>query len=458
MLQNEPPPQQASILVIEDELSMRELLHYIFSSENYELTMAASGAEAEKYLDRRDFDIVIQDMKLPDIDGIVLLTRIRQSHPHSVLIVITALSGWKTAVDAMRLGAFDYIKKPFDNKNLRMVVSRALQYKEFLEKLPPVTEDATCMLIGNSLQIQKLQDLIRRVALTDTTVLICGESGSGKELVARAIHLNSTRREHVFIPVNCGAISENLIESELFGHVKGAFTDAIRDKKGLFEIANGGTLFLDEIGEMSLSTQVKLLRVLEEKSFLPLGGTVPKVVNVRFIAATNRNLEEQVQKGRFREDLYYRLNVIPIHIPPLRERKEDIPLLAGHFLSRHALRFHKTVTGFSEDVMDLFLSYDWPGNVRELDNLIQRAVLLCEDEIIQTKDLKVYLPYRKETLQEYTDLPEEGFDLGAKVEEFEKFYIKRALERTRGHLTQAAGLLNLSFRSLRYKVKKYKIQ
>lgn len=448
------PPK---LLVIEDEQSMRDLLRYIFRGEQYFVSVAANGREAKEILQRENFDIIIQDMKLPDIDGIALLTDIKQSNLHTVVIVITALAGWKTAVEAMRLGAFDYVKKPFDNKNIRMVVARALQYKAILETMPPSSENAAQMLIGNSWQIQKIQEIIRRVAFTDATILIYGESGSGKELVARAIHRNSTRRENVFIPVNCGAIAESLIESELFGHVKGAFTDAIRDKKGLFEIANGGSLFLDEIGEMTMSTQVKILRVLEDKIFMALGGTVSRNVNVRFIAATNRNLEEHVKKGLFREDLYYRVNVIPVHIAPLRERKDDIPLLSGHFLSLHAQRFNKYVTGFSDEVMEIFLAYEWPGNVRELGNLIQRAVLLCESNIIQAKDLKSCLPYKNPGFHIYPDLPEQGFDLDVHVEEFEKFYLKQALEKTGGHPTQAAKLLNLTFRSLRYKIKKYKL-
>ena len=276
-------------------------------------------------------------------------------------------------------------------------------------------------------------DLIRLASPTDSTIIIYGESGSGKELVARAIHLNSLRRGNVFIPVNCGAVSESLMESELFGYVKGAFTNAIADKKGLFEVADNGTLFLDEIGETSLQTQVKLLRVLEERQFLPVGGTSPRQVDVRFITATNRNLEEQMKKGEFREDLYYRLNVIPIHIPPLRERRGDIPLLAGHFLALYSNRLHKHVTQFSDEVMKFFLQHEWAGNIRELSNLIQRAVVMSESEIITMKDIQECFP-AKHPMHCFSDLEfsEEGIDLEKKLEEIESHYLKKALKKTGG--------------------------
>jgi two-component system response regulator PilR (NtrC family) len=446
------------LLVVEDELSMRQLLSYIFDGENYQVTTAATGQEACRILQMQCFDIILQDVMLPDIEGLVLLNQIKQEQPKTIVIVITAVVGWKTAVEAMRLGAFDYIKKPFDNKNIRMVVQRALQYKKSLDTS---LKDVYTLpnLIGNSPHMQKIQELIRRMAPTDATILVYGESGCGKELVARAIHMNSMRRENVFIPVNCGAIAESLIESELFGYVRGAFTGAVNNKKGLFEVAHCGTLFLDEIGEMSLSTQVKLLRVLEEKEFIPLGGNVPHHADVRFVSATNRNLDELVKKGDFREDLYYRMNVMPIQIPPLRERKEDIPLLAGHFLSLHASHFHKQVVRFSDAAMERVLNYDWPGNIRELGNLIQRAVLMCEGEVIETKDIAGYIPYTISTAAGiYPDLPDEGIVLDDRVAEFELFYIKKALQKTNGHMTNAAKLLHMSFRGLRYKVKKYNLK
>lgn len=451
-------PQLPRMLIVEDEMSMRQLLNYIFRGENYQVTTAATGQEACAIMKKQTFDVVLQDVMLPDIEGLTLLTQFKNEHPQTVVIVITAIVGWKTAVEAMRLGAFDYIKKPFDNKNIRMVVQRALQYKEMAANAPKDNYERP-NLIGNSPHMQAVQELIRRVAPTDATVLLHGESGCGKELVARAIHRSSMRRENVFIPVNCGAIAENLIESELFGHVKGAFTGAVNNKKGLFEVAHGGTLFLDEIGEMPLATQVKLLRVVEEKEFIPLGGNTPHHVDVRFISATNRNLDELVKKGDFREDLYYRMNVMPIYIPPLRERKEDIPLLAGHFLSLYASRFHKHVVRFSDTAMELLLASDWPGNIREMSNLIQRAVLMCESEVIDNKDLGGHLVNNVSVAANpYPDLPSAGIDLEKQIAEFEQFYITRALQRTNGHLTNAAKLLNMSFRGLRYKVKKYNLK
>lgn len=448
---------QAQILIIDDEISMRQLLKYIFRSESYQITTVGFGKEALELIEKQPFDLIIQDMMLPDIEGIDLLNQIRALQKQAMVIVITAVVGWKTAVEAMRIGAFDYIRKPFNNDNIKAVVARALKYKAVLDSMSGRTIDGI-HIIGNSPQIQQVQDIIRRAAPTDSTIIIHGESGTGKELVARALHLASLRRENVFIPVNCAAISETLLESELFGHLKGSFTNAIADKKGLFEVSNNGTLFFDEIGEMSLQTQVKLLRVLEYREFVPVGGTQPMQVDVRFITATNRNLEKEIEKGDFREDLYYRLNVIPIALPPLRERKEDIPLLAGHFLALYASRLHKYVTEISEEVMQLLLNYHWPGNIRELSNLIQRAIVLCEGNIIVKEDLGNYIQIENKKKEDFTYFPPEGVNLEGKLEELEKKYIVEALKITKGSLTNAAKLLNLSFRSLRYKVKKYKLE
>ncbi len=447
---------QSQILIIDDEISMRQLLKYIFRSESYEITTVGSGNDALGLIEKQKFDLIIQDMMLPDMEGIDLLHQIRSLQKQAMVIVITAVIGWKTAVEAMRIGAFDYIRKPFNNDNIKAVVSRALKYKAVLDSMSGRQIEGI-HIIGNSSQIQQVQEIIRRAAPTDSTIIIHGESGTGKELVARAIHLASLRRENVFIPVNCAAISETLLESELFGHMKGSFTNAIADKKGLFEISNNGTLFFDEIGEMSLQTQVKLLRVLEYREFVPVGGTEPRQVDVRFITATNRNLEKEIEKGDFREDLYYRLNVIPITLPPLRERKEDIPLLAGHFLALYASRLHKYVTQISDEVMQLLLNYHWPGNIRELSNLIQRAIVLCEGNIIVKEDLGNYIQIENKKREDFTFFPTEGVNLEEKLEELEKKYIKEALKICNGSLTNAARLLQLSFRSLRYKVKKYKL-
>ncbi len=449
--------EKEKILVIEDEASIRELLTYLFEHEGYVVKTAATGTSGLEQLDNEEFDLIVQDMRLPDMDGISLLNTIKKNFPDALVVIITAFSHWKIAVEAMRLGAFDYVKKPFDNKNIKAVVQRALKQKSLLQYYSKSSPHCPQM-VGNSTAVQKIQDLIRRVAPTDSTVLINGESGTGKELVARSIYTNSLRQGHVFIPINCGALSENLLESELFGHVKGAFTSAIRDKKGLFEVAHEGTLFFDEIGEMSLTTQAKLLRAIEDKQFIPLGDTSPKYSDVRFIAATNRDLEEMSKRGEFREDLFYRLNVIPIEVPALRYRKEDVPLLAGHLLALYASKIHKYVSGFTPEAMDLLMQYKWPGNVRELSNLIQRAVVLCEGDVIEKEHLSEYSKIDNQQQNSYVHFPDEGVDLEAKLSELEKYYVEEALKKTQGNLTQAAKLLSLTFRSLRYKVKKYEIK
>ncbi len=447
------------ILVIDDEHSIRELLKLILRNETYQISVAANAKESLELCQKQQPEIIIQDMMLPDMDGIELLKQIKQMLPSAIIIVITAALGWQIAVEAMRLGAFDYIRKPFDNDHIKAVISRAIKYKALRGSMTENIHPSSLQnIIGSTPSVQKIQDIIRRAAPTDSTILIHGESGTGKELVARGIHLNSLRREFVFIPVNCGALSETLMESELFGHTKGAFTGAITDKKGLFEVANHGTLFFDEIGEMSLSTQVKLLRVLEYCEFIPVGATSGKEVDVRFITATNRNLEKQIDKGEFREDLYYRLNVIPIYLPPLRERKEDIPLLAGHFLAIYSNRMRKYVTQFADDAMLLLLAYHWPGNIRELSNLIQRAVVMCESNIILKKDLEHHISIDKNKKDDVDEtLLEQGIDIEKHLEEIEKKYIKRALQKTNGNLTNAAAILKMTLRSIRYKVKKYNL-
>lgn len=447
------------ILIIDDELNIRTLLEYILKAENYILNTAENGNEGLAKCHDCQFDVILQDMMLPDIDGIELLKQLKELQPHTIIIVITATEAWQNAVEAMRLGAFDYIHKPFGNEHIKATVARSIKYKAIRKSIPATAKNEGLEnIIGSSVCVQKMQEIIRRAAPTDSTILIHGESGTGKELVARAIHRNSLRREGVFIPVNCGAFSETLMESELFGHVRGSFTGAINDKKGLFEVANNGTLFFDEIGEMLPSTQVKLLRILEYREFFPVGSTTAKEVDVRFISATNRNLETQIEKGEFREDLYYRLNVIPIHLPPLRERKEDIPLLAGHFLAVYTTHMHKYVIKFSEDAMALLLSYHWPGNIRELSNLIQRAVVMSESNTIERRDLEHHIPNNKTKLANLDmDIPETGLDLEGYLENIERQLLIKALQKTKGNLTQAAIILKTSFRSLRYKVSKLKI-
>ncbi len=449
------------VLVVDDEESMREFLSVILRKEGHEVETAAGGEEALERERNASFDVVLEDLKMPGMDGIELLQALKERDPELLVIIMTAYSTWNSAVEAMRLGAYDYVRKPFDNNDIKATVARAVSLKRAHERAEAPPERGTgrgATMVGHSAKMQEVFSLIRRVAPSDSTVLIMGESGTGKELVARALHYNSLRREQTFLSVNCGAFTETLLESELFGHVRGAFTGAVVDKKSLFEVADKGTLFLDEVAEMSLTTQVKFLRVLEEREFMPVGGTERKRVDVRFVTATNKELLEEVEAGRFREDLYYRLNVIPIRIPRLRDRREDIPLLAGHFLARYARRVRRDVKGFSEEAMESLMNHVWPGNVRELDNVVQRAVTLTEGNMIEVQDLVGQFHALPESGRlVFTEVPEAGLDLDARMKEIEKAYIELALKKTGGNLTRAAALLGTSFRSIRYKVKKYGI-
>ncbi|MHC4712266.1 MAG: sigma-54-dependent transcriptional regulator [Planctomycetota bacterium] len=445
-----------SVLVVDDEAGVCEVLSYILEREGYRVAAVSSADEALALYDESPFDVTITDLRMPGRDGISLLRDIKSRNANALVIVITAFSTWDSAVEAMRLGAFDYIRKPFDNEDIRAITARAVEVASELKKRGPSDVPAYVRnIVGASQQMQEIHNLIRRVASTDSTILIQGESGTGKELVARAIYNCSSRSEEAFIVVNCGAFTESLLESELFGHLKGAFTGAISHKKGLLEVAHRGTFFLDEVAEMSRQTQVKFLRVLEEREFMPVGSTEQRRVDVRFITATNRDLEGEVGKGNFREDLFYRLNVIPIVIPPLRERKEDIPLLAGHFLARYSRQMDKNRTGFSTEAMEFLTAYDWPGNVRELENTVHRAVALGSDSEISSADLVIKMRTGTPAAQLIaSQMPAEGIDLQRRLEEAERNYIAQALERTGGNVTKAARLLNTSFRSLRYRISK----
>ncbi len=447
---------QGSILVVDDEQGIVRFLDILLSKEGYDVDVAESGQVALELFDPARHDLVLQDLKMPGFSGIQLLEELKKRDEGVLSIIMTANSTWETAVDAMRLGAYDYIKKPFDNDIIRSLVARAIAQKQAQRSVGQPSESLLVKpVIGNSQGLHEVFSMVRRVAATDSTILITGESGTGKELVARSIHLRSLRRDENFISANCGAFTESILESELFGHMRGAFTSAIADKKGLFEVAHRGTLFLDEVGEMSSQVQVKLLRVLEEREFTPVGGTETVRVDVRFIAATNRNLEEEVEQGRFREDLFYRLNVIPIELPPLRDRREDIPLLAGHFLKVYNSSMHKEVLRFSEDAMSALMSYEWPGNVRELENTVQRAVALAEHAEVHRDDLLGKIRAAAAPSNELSlEIPPEGLSLEGRLEEIEKAYICAAMKRTNGHMTNAAKLLGMSFRSIRYKVKK----
>jgi len=450
------------ILICDDEPGIRHVLSVLLRKDGYEVVEADNGRKALDLFDEKPFDLVLTDLKMPEVSGIDLLRQLKERRVKQLVVIMTAFSSWDNAVEAMRLGAYDYIKKPFDNANVRMMVARAFEVvNQYYESEYSETEmlRAAGTLIGNTAAMQEIQRLIARVAPTDSTVLITGESGTGKELVARALHGCSLRSHEPFLAVNCAAFTETLLESELFGHVKGAFTGAIVDKKGLFEVADKGSFFLDEIGDMPRETQVKLLRFLEEKELKPVGGTQTVRVDPRIIAATNQSLDESVERGDFRQDLFYRLNVIPIHLPPLQERLEDVPLLAGHLIARHAPAMHKEITGIDGDAMDALMKYDWPGNVRELDNTLQRAIALSEGPTIRKEDLvgRVRTAGPAERLLD-TEIPEDGLDLVDRVEQIERKYIMTALDRTGYNITNAAALLKMSFRSLRYRIKKLDIK
>jgi DNA-binding NtrC family response regulator len=452
--------QCGRILVVDDEENMRGVLRILLEKDGHEVATAGSGEEALELFEARVFDLVLQDIKMPGMDGLELLRRLKERDDRALVVVMTAFSTWDTAVEAMRLGAYGYIRKPFDNDEVRTLVQRALTQKHLFAQADGTIHTEAPRVIGSTPQMQEIFSLIKRVAPTDSTVVIQGESGTGKELVARLVHMHSLRAQNPLITVNCGAFTETLLESELFGHVRGAFTGAVTDKKGLLEVADGGTFFLDELGEMSLPTQVRFLRLLENREFLPVGGTETRKVDVRFLTATNRDLEAMVDRGEFREDLFYRLNVIPVHIPPLRERKDDIPLLAGHFLARYAERQSKHVTGFSPEALAYMQELDWPGNIRELENTVQRAVTLCSGEQISRAEIATNRPRTGGRAEPVAEAPAfgEDFDLESALAEQERRYIRQALEQAEGNMTRAAELLGISFRQIRYKIKKLKIE
>jgi two-component system, NtrC family, response regulator PilR len=452
------PSGKPRILIVDDEVSIGEVLSIALRKEGYDVYAETSPRRALERFREAPFDLVIQDLKMPEMDGLELLREIKKIQDDALVVVMTAYSSWDRAVEAMRLGAFHYLNKPVDTRaGLRATVSRALAVKESSERLAISYEESTRSighLLGDSPAIREVRELIRKVAPTDSTVLIHGESGTGKELVARALHAGSARLKNPFVALNCGAITETLMESELFGHVRGAFTGAVTDKVGLMESAAGGTFFMDEISEMSLPLQVKLLRALEEREFKPVGSAKSHSVDVRFITATNRNLKEQVDAGKFRGDLYYRLNVISIKLPPLRDRREDVPFLAGHFLRNFARDMKKDVTRFSETGRSALERHDWPGNVRELENAIQRAVALSGGRELTADDLGLAGPKTASSPKIAVDAGVE-IDLDREVAQLEIRHLKDALRRADGNYTKAAQSLRMSLRSFRYKLQKY---
>jgi two-component system response regulator PilR (NtrC family) len=457
-------PAQARVLVVDDERSMRELLSIVLRREGYDVTLAENGRAALDRIESGRYDLLISDIKMPDMSGVDVLRAAKRIDTDIVGIMITAFASADTAIEAMRLGAHDYLSKPFDVDELKIKVRNALEQRQLrqenvLLKRALGTSHQFANIVGRSEKMLAIFKMIEQVARTDSTVLVTGESGTGKEWVARAIHFYSLRRDRPFVALNCGAVPETLLESELFGHVKGSFTGASANKKGLVEAAEKGTLFLDEIGEMNPMMQVKLLRVLQERKFRRLGGVEELEAAIRVIAATNQDLPKAVAEGKFREDLFYRINVIPIHLPALRERGEDIPLIAEYFVEKYRDQMGKDVHALSQAAMDLLAAYEWPGNIRELENVIERAVALEKSQTILPESLPEHVVKRVPKGPAAAGLlPETGFNLEEHVEGLEKEYIAQALARAGGVQVKAAELLGMSFRSFRYYAKKYNLK
>jgi DNA-binding NtrC family response regulator len=460
--------EPVKILVVDDDSSIRNMLSIVLKNSGYDAAAAESSESALKRLKAETFHLIISDIKMPGISGIELLKKIKVINPGIPVIMITAFASTNDAVEAMKLGAEDYITKPFNLDELKLIIEKSL-YKKDIEseniKLKSQLSDKEKFenIVGTSHQMLKIFELIGTVSQTDSTVLITGESGTGKELIARAIHNKSPRTDKEFISINCGALPENLLESELFGHTKGAFTDAYKDKEGLFEQADEGTLFLDEIAEMSQKMQVKLLRAIQERKIRRVGSNNEIKVDVRIISATNKDLGEEMKRGDFRSDLFYRLNVISIFIPPLRERKTDIPLLLNYFLKYYNKRFKRNLEGFEKEIPDLFMNYPWPGNIRELENFVERAVALEKSEYIGLSSLPTELIYNiSEKNAAETDigtmLLEGDFDFSQYIDGISQKIILKALELNNGNIKKTAEMLKLNYRSLRYLLDKYKIK
>ncbi|MBU0674700.1 MAG: sigma-54 dependent transcriptional regulator [Proteobacteria bacterium] len=459
----------ANILVVDDELSMREFLKILLEKEGFSTTTASDGDEAVDIMTSEDIDLVITDIRMPGMGGLALLENIKATRNATPVVMITAYASPEDAVAAMKNGAFDYITKPFKVDEIKRIIRSALATNKERDKTKASYGNEFEGIIGSSPEMRKIYDIIERIAPTHANVMICGESGTGKELVAQAIHNRSQAADFPFVPITCSAIPESIIESELFGHVKGAFTGAIANKKGLFEHADNGTVFLDEIGELTPFIQTKLLRVLQEREFKRVGGTETIKVNVRIVSATNRILEDEVIAGRFREDLFYRLAVVPIRVPALRDRKDDIPLLVDHFIKKYAKTFKKDVRSLSSYVMQVLMDYDYPGNVRELENIVERGVALESTNIVLPENLTLATHRREQHLSaqspeanqvgSFASDMDEVYEMGLEqvMARTEKYYIENALKKADYSKMRAAELLQVSFRSLRYKVLKYKI-
>ncbi|MDL2123370.1 MAG: sigma-54 dependent transcriptional regulator [Deltaproteobacteria bacterium] len=456
------------ILVVDDEISMRRFLEVLLSREGYKVSCAENGKTAISMINKKHFDLLLCDIRLGDISGLDVLRAAKKQSQHTVVIMISAYASAETAVEAMNEGAYDYVPKPFNNEEIKQTIKNALDLKTIEHEKEIIDSELKKTLhfgkiVGSSPRMLHIYDMVKQVAKTKTNILISGESGTGKELIAHAIHEQSDRRNKPFVVINCGGIPEALMESELLGHKKGSFTGAIQDKKGLFKIADKGSVFLDEIGEFSLPMQVKLLRVIQEKVFKEVGGTEDISVDIRIISATNKNLEKEVIAENFREDLFYRLNVIEIKMPPLRERKGDLRALVQHFLEKYSKEMGKEITKISSYAIDLLEKYDFPGNVRELENLLERSAALSNTNIILPDSLALSIHKRRwvEGIKDKRfDLDEvqNGVCLETILEEIEKAYIEKALECKNGNKNKAAELLGLSLRSLRYRIEKLGIE
>jgi two-component system response regulator PilR (NtrC family) len=454
--------KRAKILIVDDERSLRELLEIFLKKEGFIVSSATSAEEGLVQVKASEFDLIISDIKMADMSGIDFLRELRTTNFNGQFILLTAFASAETAIQALKMGAFDYILKTENfMEELKLVVHSALENRRLREENTYLRREFKKVhgmgnLIGKSKNMQELFKMIEVVSGTNSTVLITGESGTGKELVAKAIHLNSPRAEDSFVSVNCGAFTETLLESELFGYMRGAFTGATANKKGLFEVADKGTMFLDEIGDTSLAMQVKLLRVLQERMIRRVGGTEEIPVDVRIIAATNRDLSEMVQENQFREDLFYRISVIPLELPPLRHRRDDIPLLADHFLARLNNSMGKKIERISDEALKKLESYDWPGNVRELENALERSFILETSPELSAQHLPESVATNPR-MRGVTDFPDEGFDLESYVENLQKGFLEEALRRTGGVQVKAAELLRMSYRSFRHYMQKYNI-
>ena len=455
------------ILVVDDEESIREFLSIMLKKEGYDVSLAADGEEAKGLLKNKSFHMIISDLQMPNVTGMELLEHVKANYPEITFMMITAFGSTENAVEAMKLGAYDYLTKPFKIDEVRILINNALKAKNLETENRQLKKElgqahSFQNMIGNSDRMHQIFSLVERVSQSPTNVLITGESGTGKEVVAKAIHYNGPIKEKPFVTVNCGAIPENLMESEMFGHKKGSFTGAVSDKVGLFEAADGGTLFLDEVGELPLNIQVKLLRAIQERVIRKVGATEDQKVEVRIIAATNRNLKEMVGAGEFREDLFYRLNVINIDTPPLRERRDDIPLLAKHFLKKYSDKMNKNLNAISDDALTILTKYNYPGNVRELENIIERTVALEGGSSILPESLPPLVPTaggkggdRRLASAHEIEITDDGVDLDKILGQIEKELLIKGIHHADGVKKKAAKLLGITFRSMRYRVDKY---